>query len=204
MEKLPVYGLVIDANTESDLEVNYVALVDRPAIEKNFLAFNKESEKAFKFQFDEEKRIMFGPFMLADFPIYRSDDELGEYMVVFNAQSIETIVQKYFKKDFHKNFNLSHDPNQKQEGVYVFESYIVNTALGKLPPKGYEDVKEGSWFGAVKVENEEVWNQVKAGTFKGFSVEGMFKYKKLDMQKQLTPAEQLLKDLKEIFENVEL
>ena len=41
-------------------------------------------------------------------------------------------------------------------------------------PKGFEDLPDGSWFGSYKVDNEAVWNDIKAGTFKGFSVEGMF------------------------------
>jgi Asp-tRNA(Asn)/Glu-tRNA(Gln) amidotransferase C subunit len=39
MTKLPVYEMVIDENPESEVEVSFVALVDKPAIEKNFMAF---------------------------------------------------------------------------------------------------------------------------------------------------------------------
>ena len=40
-----------------------------------------------------------------------------------------------------------------------------------MPPKQFDDVPDGSWFASYYVENDEVWNQVKDGTFKGFSVE---------------------------------
>lgn len=42
---LPVYEMIIDENPESDVEVSFVALVDKPAIEKNFLAFNTQFVK---------------------------------------------------------------------------------------------------------------------------------------------------------------
>ena len=39
MEKLPIYRLDIVEDLDSNVEVDFVALVDRPAIEKSFLAF---------------------------------------------------------------------------------------------------------------------------------------------------------------------
>ena len=41
-----------------------------------------------------------------------------------------------------------------------------------MPPKGYEDTPDGSWFGSFKVENDEVWEN--RNLFRGFSVEGLF------------------------------
>ena len=50
-----------------------------------------------------------------------------------------------------------------------------------MPMKGFEDVADGSWFGSFYVENEDVWNAVKDGNLKGFSVEGLFDYVKPKM-----------------------
>jgi len=134
-----------------------------------------------EFSINNEKQELFGPAMLADFPIYRRDGQLGEYNVVFNKETIYAIVQKFFEKGFDKNFNLMHDPAQKCEGVFAFQSYIVDNAEGRPAPKGYEDAKDGSWFLGVKINNPEVWAKVKAGEIKGFSVEGIFEYKKKEM-----------------------
>ena len=41
-QNLPVYNLVISEDPESEVEVDFIALVDRPAIERNFLAFNSQ------------------------------------------------------------------------------------------------------------------------------------------------------------------
>jgi soluble P-type ATPase len=150
------------------------------------------------FAINDDKQEIFGPAMLADVPIYRNDGQLGEYNVVFDKATIYKIAQKFFEKDFNKNFNLMHDPNQKCSGVYAFQSYIVDSTEGRPAPKGYEDAKDGSWFLGVKVNNPEVWAKIKSGEIKGFSVEGVFEYKK----KELT-AEQLYNEIKKLLQEVE-
>jgi hypothetical protein len=147
---------------------------------------------------NEDKQEIFGPAMLADVPIYRNDEQLGEYNVVFDKATIYKIAQKFFEKDFNKNFNLMHDPNQKCTNVYAFQSYIVDSEEGRPAPKGYEDAKDGSWFLGVKVNNPEVWAKIKSGEIKGFSVEGVFEYKKKELS-----AEQLYNEIKQLLEEIE-
>ena len=122
---------------------------------------------------DEEERIVTGPLMIADLPIYRRDEN-GEYYVVFSSDEIKKIVQRFFKKGYQRKVNIEHD--EPTTGVYMYESYIIDRELGIMPPKGYEDVSNGSWFGTFKIDNDKIWDMVKDGTFKGFSVEGLFKY----------------------------
>lgn len=167
--KLPVYTLVMkDESDESG--VNYVALVDQPAIERNFFAFNKEM----RFSADEERKIVTGALIIADLPIYRRNESMGEFYVVFDKAQIELMVQKFMRNGYQSNVNLMHDSNEKVDGVTMFESFIVDSKRGIYPPKNFENITEGSWFGSFKVDNESVWQEIKAGTFKGFSVEGMF------------------------------
>lgn len=170
MDKLPIYKLLI--NDDPDTGVEYVALVDEPAIEMNWQAFEKHAP--FKFEItSEEKRVVSGALMVADLPIYRRDNS-GEFYVLFERKTIYKIVQKYFKNGFTSNVNLMHDPYQKAEGVYMFESFIIDRERGVMPPKAFENITDGSWFGSYKVENDQVWKLIKEGQFKGFSVEGFF------------------------------
>ncbi len=104
MKKLPVWKLTIK---EDDSGVDFVALVDFPAIEKNFQAFSK-AKSTFQVQ-DEKKKILSGPLMIADMPIYRRSVDKGEYYAVFEADTIEKIAQRYFKNKFNTNVNLMHD-----------------------------------------------------------------------------------------------
>lgn len=293
MEKnLPVYSLEISNDLESDVEVDFVSLVDRPAIERQFLAFaedswndypeaavenaktalrwaeengwgecgeatgklranqiaNKEKlsretiarmsafarhrqnsdrplgdgcgrlmwlawggdegiawaqrklkqidRQNFAIQ-DEEERIITGPIMVANKPIYRNDDN-GEYYVVFTPDTIKKIAQKFFKKGYQNNVNLMHDDGNVVSGVTMFESWITDDKRGIKAMAGFEDVPNGSWFGSFKVDNEQVWNDIKDGKFKGFSVEGVFNYTKAGMQKY----DQLWENVIKILESV--
>jgi len=195
--KLPIYQLEISDDLNDDVEVDFVALVDRPAIEKDFLMF-KEAKTNFVIQ-SEDRRIVSGALMLADTPIYRNDQN-GEYYVTFTAPTIEKIAQKFFKKGYQSNVNLMHDEALAVEGVTMYESFIVDSSRGVMAMKGFEDAPEGSWFGSFKVENESVWNKIKSGEFKGFSVEGIFNYKK---EKQpMSVEESLWSEICSILEQV--
>jgi hypothetical protein len=149
---------------------------------------------------DEDQRIVSGPLMIADLPIYRKDED-GEYYVMFTGEQIKKIVQRFFKKGYQAKVNIEH--GKKAEGVYMFESYIIDRDRGVNPPTGFEDVANGSWFGSFKVENDKLWGEVKAGTFKGFSVEGLFRYEKAGMivQKEEQIMSQIFKILSQVEQN---
>jgi len=173
MLKFPIYKLRISEDDENT-GVEFVALVDSPAIEKNFMAFD-EAKELFQVK-DKEQRIVSGALMVANLPIYRRDEQHGEYYVVFDKETISQIVHKFFKRKNTTNINLMHDPNRKVEDIYMFESFIIDRAKGVNPPIGFEKLADGSWFGSFKVNNDQVWEQIKGGEFKGFSVEGVFEH----------------------------
>ena len=179
MEKdLPIYELRIDENDDSTVEVDFVALVDRPAIGRSFLAFNDQHRQTFAIQ-DEEQRIISGPLMLADSPIYRNDDR-GEYYVTFTKDTIKQIAQKFFRKGYQNNVNLMHDDGEMLVGLTMFESFISDEKRGIKPMAAFADVPDGSWFGSFKVDNDGAWNLIKDGKVKGFSIEGVFNYRKAE------------------------
>lgn len=194
--ELQVYRAQIDPNINSDLEVNYIGLVDRPAIERNFQAFKAQQQRA-AFVLNEEKRIISGPAMIADMPLYRKDDQLGEYYVIFDKAAIQAIVEKFSAKGYLKNFNLFHDAQQQVSDVTIFNSFVSDAELGVAPLTGFEDVADGSWFISAKVNNQAVWDSVKAGTIKGFSVEGLFNY--VPVQKVKMTAEELFAKVKRML-----
>ena len=76
---LPVYSLVV--NDEEGTGVDFVALVNAPAIERNFQAFNNRM----KFTSNEEKRLVTGPLMIPDSMIFRRDEKFGEYYEIGRA-----------------------------------------------------------------------------------------------------------------------
>ena len=172
MEKIEVFELVIDTDDESG--VTAIALVDQPAIDSNWMAFSQQTEYKFAVK-DEEKRIIEGYFMVADLLIPRIGENGEKFFVKFSAKTIEQIREKQSRLGLNNNFNLMHDPRQIAEGVYMLDNLIIDNERGKVAPKEFEKVPNGSLWGSAKVDNDEIWEQVKNGEFKGFSVEGMFK-----------------------------
>ena len=194
--ELPLYMLEISDDLLDDAEVQFVSLVDRPAIKKNWNAFKNEQ----KFQIiSEDKRIISGCAMLADTPIFRNDATFGDYYVAFSKHTITKIVQKYFKKGYQNNVNLMHDPNQIETGVTMFESFISDKSRGIPPMAGFEDAPDGSWFCSMLVENDAVWQQVKEGKINGFSIEGIFNYAPKVNKDQVK-----MQKIKDILEQIEL
>jgi len=186
----PVYKLKINPNIEGASEVTAVALVDLPAIQEDFQFFNLHKQK-YKIE-NEDQRIVSGPLMIADKPIYRENDEFGSHYIVFDADTIKTIAIKYAKKKYQSNVNEMHET--PLQGIVLFESFISDTKRGIKPMVGYEDAPDGSWFGSMYIENDQVWQDVKEGKFKGFSVEGLFIY---DVPKKTD--EEILNSLKKLL-----
>jgi hypothetical protein len=63
---------------------------------------------------------------------------------------------------------------------------------------GFEDAPDGSWFCSMLVENDEVWQQVKAGKINGFSIEGIFNY-----TPKVNKDEIKMQKIKDILEQIE-
>jgi hypothetical protein len=186
--KLPVYKLDINEFDE-ETGIDFVSLVENAAIQKDFLAFSETPVK-FAIQ-DEEKRIVTGAAMIADLPIYRRDDIRGEYYVVFDKESIFKIAKKWARSNQYNSVN-AHHKTPIMNGVSLFESYIIDRVRGVMPPIGFEEVADGSWFVSYLIDNDEVWAKVKSGEFKGFSVEGVFDFPE-------DQEEQLIEQMKEIL-----
>ncbi len=191
--KLPLYKLVINEDDQDATGVMAIALVDSPAIEMNWLTFSKS--ETFKAK-DLEKRIISGPLMVAGQKIYRKDDQIGEYEVLFDSETISKIVQKFFRNGNTDSINLMHNSNEKVKGVYMIESFIIDKKRGINTPTGFDDLPDGSWFGSFKVDNDELWNEyIKTGVFKGFSVEGFFNNIPVEHE------EQFMKMVKDLLQN---
>lgn len=192
----------IEFKLSDDVEgLQAIAFVDTPAIGLNYQAFAPH-----KFEIiNEEKRIVMGAAMIPDLPIYRRD-ERGEYYAIFRKETIKALVQKLFKENKHNNFNEQHNAFKILDGVYIYQSFITDQELGILAPKGFENVADGTWFIAAKVENDEAWSKVKEdGILKGFSVEGVFdlepyKFKKMNK----INLESVINTLKSVFSDEEV
>jgi len=192
--ELPLYILDIDESQDDPTCVFAVGLVEQPAIERNWMAFaaqSQEENKPLHFEVtNEEQRILGGYLMVADQPIFRRDPDGKQYYVAFNSNSITKIVNKYAKHGKPLSFNYDHKDANKVNSAYLLYHYQINSKLGLKAPEGFEDAPDGSWFGFIKVADENEWEEAKKR--KGFSVEGYFTDTKI-----LDAEQSELEDLKD-------
>lgn len=167
--RYPIYEAVI--LDDGDFGIQAVALVEDPAVEVDFQCFAKQEPEVMKFSIEnEEQHIIFGVIARADYPMLRLTADGFPYYIKFSADTIKLMAQKYLRENKQNQIKLTHSQGTETKSVEMIECFIKDTEKG-IDPKGFEDVADGSLFGAFKVLDEEVWNEIKAGTFAGFSME---------------------------------
>lgn len=165
----PVFEAKVDSEDAGMLRIS---LVDDPAVQSDFLAFNNTAPRRLLYAIeDEEKRLILGVVMRADFPIYRKDESLGEYYIIYRADTIREMAEKYLADNRQNLVNLMHKEGTDVEGVQMVQYFIKG---GGLAPLGFDDIADGSLFAEFHVTNDDVWKAIKEGTYKGFSLEGLF------------------------------
>lgn len=198
-KQLPVYKLKIE---DDNTGLSSISFVKMPAIERQFVSFSANKPVKFKIN-DEEKRIVTGALLLADSAIYRNDEN-GEYYIIIDKEQILKTAQKYFKDGYQGSVNREHT-NTFFKGVTLFESFIVDSSRGIFAPDAelYGTIQDGSWVGSFFVENDEVWEEIKNGTFLGFSVEGFYNYEEVSLNKKEKSVQQQEKEsIQEILQEL--
>ena len=166
-KNVPVYSAIV---TDDGLGMEKISLVDDPAMESNFQFFANEEDR-FKFSVqNEEQRHIFGVIIRADHPVLRLSAEGFPYYITFSKETIKTIVQKYFREGRQNNFNLMHTPGTDVDSVEMLQAFIKDKERG-IDPKGFEDMEDGSLFGEFRGLEGTIWEDIKAGKFKGFSMD---------------------------------
>ena len=181
--------------------VDTISLVEEPAIEINWLAFNKEKSEATEIQdleefavlsmfAEEQKRsytfevpkerfqelegenIIVAPAMVADKLIFRVDEVGNPYYGFFDSESIKNAAHAFQKYKLTDKFNINHESDNIADGVYLAETWLVqDTELDKSRYFGYS-LPVGSWMTILKVENQDLYNEyVASGQLQGLSVE---------------------------------
>ena len=177
---LPIYNAII---TDYETGINKISLVQTPAVDSNFLAFAKD-KKQVMFTANEEQQIITGVLMRCDYPIYRNDEQLGEYYIQFSKDTIKLMAEKLLL-DCHQNWvNVEHMPDSDINGVNMFEMFIKDSEKG-VNPTGFEEITDGSLFASFKVRNPLVWECIKNQNFKGFSIEGVFNFEKVEEEEDV-------------------
>ena len=185
-----IIELVLDEEN-NEIGIEAISVVENPAIEEDFIALSNdiiELKEA-----DKEKKLLVGALLIPNKPIYRRSGD-DEYYVFFSKDTVLKASQMYLMNGNQSKATLehAHDIN----GLTLVESWIVEDEVHDKSRKYGMNVPLGTWMGAVKVNNDEVWNNfVKTGKVKGFSIEGYFadkmeRPKDKDLQEELSKIEE--------------
>lgn len=186
---MKVFELIITDETEG---IDAISLVDRPAIEENFIALSADAP--YKFE-EVSKGIVTGPALIPNKKIYRKDDKGMEYYVYFTEETVEKAALLFFKNGNQNNATVQHKSDV--DGVTTFESWIIQDPEKDKAKALGMDLPKGTWMISQKVDNPEVLAKVKDGTYRGFSIEGYFADK---LQKEEPSEDELmLEAIKEIL-----
>lgn len=178
MAKKRLKKYVVNAD-ESD--VFAISVVDAPAVESEFIALAKEKETLY-FK-DEEKHMLYGCALRTDFPMYRNSEKYGEYYIEFSKESVEKMARRFMKAGYQNNWTEGHQ--KEAEGLTVVESWIkTDPYKDKSIALGFgEECAVGSWFVGCYVDSNDIWEKVKNGSYRGFSVEALCSLDELEFNK---------------------
>lgn len=167
----------------STSDIYAVSLVEEEAVESGFIALSKQKQPMdFKIQ-NEEKRMLYGVALRADFPIYRRYGE-DEFYLTFDANAIERLVNKFMSNYGQKSFTIDH--MEPAEGIVITESWLVkDTENDKSNALGLENVSEGSWIIGCKINNDEIWQSIREGRWHGFSIESWIDMEEIEDFKKI-------------------
>lgn len=164
-----IIELVIDEDAEV-FGIDAISLVEKPAIESDFMALNQHQVTLA--EADADKRMLIGAALIPDKPIYRTDG-VEEFHVYFSKRTVRRAMELFFKYGNQGNTTLEHE--HKLNGLSVVESWIVEDKNMDKSNLYDLDVPVGTWMVSVKVDNDAIWQDwVRSDRVKGFSIEGYF------------------------------
>jgi hypothetical protein len=192
---MKIVELVIDDKDKLS-GIDAVSVVHSPAIEENFIALNKH-EIELK-EVDTEKRILMGAALIPDKQIFRRNEK-EEYYIFFSKDTVRQASELFLMNSNQNNATYEHD--QKLKGLSVVESWIIEDSKTDKSRLYNFNLPEGTWMISMKVNNDDVWKDVKEGKVKGFSIEGYFA-DKLEMSLQEQEEQELINKIVEILKQV--
>jgi len=166
---MDIVELILDEENEEMVGIEAVSIVENPAIESDFIALADQEIKLAKV--DDEKRIVMGAALIPNKPIFRKRNDTMFY-VYFSEDTVRRSSELFFQNGNQSNATLEHQ--MKASGLTVVESWICEGEQDKSRIYGL-DVPKGTWMISMKVEDDELWQQIKEGKkYKGFSIEGFY------------------------------
>jgi hypothetical protein len=194
MAKVEIIELLID-ETKLEAGINAVSVVESPAIEENFIALKKH-EVELK-EVDAEKRILMGAALVPNKQIYRRNKD-KEFYIYFSEDTVRKASELFLMRSNQNNATYEHE-RKMLDGMSVVESWIIEDEKQDKSAKYGFNLPKGTWMISMKVNNDEIWQKVKDGEVKGFSIEGHF-VDQYEMSLQQNEEDEIIAFLKEILD----
>jgi hypothetical protein len=174
---LRVFEFIINPE-DNEMGMKAISLVDKPAIESEYVAFNKAEKKQMYFGVDDKKYIIAGLALIPNKLIYRVDEATEEeFLGYFSAETIEVIMSKFMHESIEgttHDVNFQHNSEDKIP-AHLVESFILRTPemVDAVKAMGITEATLGSWYVAYKFDNIEAYNKAIEGGFTGYSIEAI-------------------------------
>ncbi len=181
-------------NELKNINISILSLVDKGANQKTIIWKAKDAKDSYSRiieirKADESKKIVYGIVYSPD-----QEDAHGDFAT---AEEIEKACYLFMKNSRTTAVDKQHDLNTNQE-CYVGENWIVKENDALFP----EEV--GAWATGIKVENNEIWDQVTKGEITGISMYGVAEKIKMDKSDNMDKADSnFIKRMRKFFESSE-
>ena len=197
---IPIFDISVD---EEGLGLFGLSFVDNPAIQVELHAFKAEDKQKVYFS-SHEKREVVSPVLIPNQLIIREADGIPYYMRA-SEETIKKIYEKYMLSGNWNNFTYMHEnmeldmSERAKDGIYLQRLWIIadektddaNTKYGFELPKGTLMMK-------AKVNNRQIWNEIREGKLRGISLEAFFD--KISTNKALQITYSKMKTNLELFQ----
>lgn len=197
---IPIFDISVD---EEGLGLFGLSFVDNPAIQVELHAFKAEDKHKVYFS-SHEKREVVSPVLIPNQLIIREADGIPYYMRA-SEETIKKIYEKYMLSGNWNNFTYMHEnmeldiSERAKDGIYLQRLWIIgdertddaNTKYGFELPKGTLMMK-------AKVNNRQIWNEIREGKLRGISLEAFFD--KISTNKALQITYSKMKTNLELFQ----
>jgi hypothetical protein len=201
-----LYELIIADDSD---EIYAISMVSEPAIESDWVYFDKNKIKVEFAEIDTEKRLVMGAILIPDKKILRLQEDGTPYYVYLKPETIQKLSEKYLQSKYNDQVTIEHQ--KAISDISLVESWIVASRTKDKSAMFGLSLPVGTWAGTMKVNNDKIWNEfVKTKKLSGFSIEGIFSHKevnasKLDLEKEIAElneeeAFELLTHIKALLE----
>ena len=171
---IPIFDVFVD---DDSLGLTAVSLVDMPAISEDFIAMSKAGQRLW---FNKEKHEVVGPLLIPNQLILRYAEDGSAYYIRWGKDTIKKAADKYLMQGKFNNITIMHedidkdDSERMQDNVYLKKMWIINDVKSDIANVQYGyHLPEGTLMAKYKVYNRSIWQRIKSGELRGFSIEAI-------------------------------